>query len=114
MRAFLCLCLAVISCAFADADDKPPQPSRAAPWSASARQLTADIAGFAHGGDADFARLLEDHKLKDIDWATLAQKDEPKMEQTIQSIVLDLLRLQEHNEHAKKLVEKYNIKQQKG
>jgi len=96
---------------FAFPADSTPASSKAETLANIGRTLTVDISRFAMDGDADMARLLDTYQLKgDVDWTARA-KDLPKMEAALESLCKELLRLKEQNEHAKAIVEKFNIAQ---
>jgi len=92
--------------------DSAPSPSKAEAEANICRELAADISRFAGQGDADMVKLLDTYQLTgDVDGTAMA-KDQPKLERTLQGLCMGLLRLKEHDDHARSIVTKFKITQQ--
>ena len=91
--------------------DSTPSPSKAEALVKICRELVDDMSRFAEQGDADIDHLLDVYRLKgDVNWAAMA-KDQRKVETMLQYLCMDLLRLQEHNDHARAIIAKFKIEQ---
>lgn len=113
MRVSLCLCLVLVqffATAVAPAEEQKTPTPKAQAMANVGKLLTTDISNYAKEGDADFSKLIENHKLNEVDWDALS-KNEDKEANFLQGIVLDILWMRDRNEHAQAIIKKYNIKQ---